>query len=123
MAKFHVDFEDISYITDPEMDGDEASAKLIAQLNKKGEADGLFGNGILELIGARISEDDEQDGNEERKVFVVLTFLVEADDYDAAEELTVNDEFLDHICEEFLDSEVNEKREQSWEVNDVSAQD
>ena len=54
MAKFHVDFEDISYITDPEMDGDEASAKLIAELNRKGEAEGFFGDGILKLLARGI---------------------------------------------------------------------
>lgn len=123
MEKFHVDFEDISYITDPEMDGNEVSDRQIAQLNARAEADSLFGDGVLKLIGARISEDDEQDGNEERKVFIVLTFLVEAEDSDAAEDLTVKDELLDLICEDFLDSEVNEKREQDWQVNDVSTPD
>lgn len=121
--KFKLTIEDVSYTGDPDLDGLAMSNEDLEAVNAEGRDEGLLGDGILKVLGAHVAEDENQEGEDERKVFVSVDLLVEADSVEDAESLEPPADLLDKVATAFLPDDVDAAREAHWEITDVDTAD
>jgi len=116
MPQYEVAFDTTVFLdadADPDADLTEAEA---AALTEKFEQEDKVPENIHRIVGATMSADDGQ-GGDEIKAFISVRMIVEADDYDDAWHAEAPEEMLKEVVETMC-PEVDLSG--SWEIIDVT---
>lgn len=123
MPQLKLTVEDISFTTDPELDGLEMTEDEVVEINEKASQAGFFEDGVLAVLAARVTEDEDQEDEDERKVFVSIDLRVDAASEDDAEAMEPSSDLLDMVAAAFLPQDADAARENNWEVLSAGALD
>lgn len=124
MPLFDVTYENIAYSETPHRESIAYTEADLKQRQETGQNIVWRPDGLVKVVDVHLSEDDGQEGREERKVFTSVTLRMEAGDQAEAEALPVPHRFLRALWAGFcIDKGVDLSPEEGWDPLEVEAVD
>lgn len=121
MPFFEVTYEDVGFTRD-DTSGCELSEQYLQGYSETKVAENGFPEHVKAITKAYVTTDDGQEGEEEAKVFLPVTLVVEAESEEAARPLRIPENTLTEIADCAIKEggdDVEIGLENNWEITDV----